>query len=78
MSDNILIMFKHSYMIVPVIMLLAVLLTFIDSKITQKDVSTSSYIKVSLMSGIFAVLIVYINTIKGFIHEEILTGTPPF
>lgn len=78
MSNDFLLMFKQSYTLVPIIMLLVALLTFIDSKITDKKVSMSSYSKLVIGAGLITIFIIYVNTIKGYVQEEILTGTPPF
>lgn len=78
MSGDFLIMFKHSYVIVPIIMLISILFVFIDSMITNKEVETSTYLKTAMISGLLSVFIVYINTIKGFVQEEIITTPPPF
>lgn len=78
MSGDFLIMFKHSYAIVPIIMLISVLFLFIDSMISGKEVETSSYLKIAMISGLLSMFIVHINTIKGFVQEEIITSPPPF
>lgn len=78
MSGDFLIMFKHSYTIVPIIMIISVLFIFIDSMITGKEVETSSYLKTAMVAGLLSMLIVHINTIKGFVQEEIITTPPPF
>lgn len=78
MSGDFLILFKHSYTIVPIIIIISILFIFIDSMITGKEVETSSYLKTALAAGLLSMLIVHINTIKGFVQEEIITTPPPF
>jgi hypothetical protein len=69
---------KHSYAIVPIVVVFAMLLTFIDSKITGKESEMSSYLKIAIGSALISFFIVYVNTLHGVVNEEILTGAPPF
>lgn len=69
---------KHSYAIVPIIVIFAMLLTFIDSKITGKETELSNYLKIAIGSALISFFIVYVNTLHGVVNEEILTGAPPF
>jgi len=78
MSENFLLNFKNSYIIVPLVIFFVLLLTFIDSKITGKEATINTYLKLALGSALIAIFTVYINTIKGIVNEEILTGAPPF
>lgn len=79
-STSFLLNFKGSYILVPVIVLFSVILIFIDSKITGKNHDKKVYLKTGLLSGLIAILCIYINTLlgTGLNHEEILTGEPPF
>ena len=78
MSESFLLTFKQSYLIVPVIIILTILMVFIDSKITGKEVEMVGYLKTALWTGVICIFLVYINTLKGYIQEEISTGSPPF
>lgn len=78
MSDHFLLPFKNSYTIVPVIMIIAVLFLFTDSFFTEKELGVSSYLKTAVIAGVLAVLVVYVNDIKGIVGEEIITTAPPF
>lgn len=78
MSENFLLNFKNSYIIVPLVIFFVLLLTFIDSKITGKEATINTYLKLALGSALITIFTVYINTIKGIVNEEILTGAPPF
>lgn len=76
--DKFLINYKKSYLIIPVAIIVGLVLIFLDSKITKKDLTTKDYIKFSLIIGIISTFIVYIHTIKGKIEEEVLSGPVPF
>ncbi len=76
--DKFLINYKKSYLIIPVAIIAGLVLIFLDSKITKKDLTTKDYIKFSLIIGIISTFIVYIHTIKGKIEEEVLSGPVPF
>lgn len=78
MSERSLLSLKGTYILVPILIIISLILTFIDSKITKNKVSNSTYIKVSLLAGLIGILCVYVNTIKGHIQEEVLTGAAPF
>jgi hypothetical protein len=78
MSDNFLINLKGSYFIVPIVVMAAVFLTFLDSKISKDDIKKNTYFKIALLTGVVALFVVFVNTIPGSIKEEILTGPAPF
>lgn len=78
MSENILLNLKHSYTIVPIIVIFSVLLVFIDSKISGKETSITNYLKIAIGSALITFFVVYVNTLHGVVSEEILTGPPPF
>lgn len=78
MSDNLLLAFKHSYTIVPIIMVLTVLFMYIDSKMTGVTVPIQSYLKSVLFVGVISIFLVYISTLKGQVYEDILKGPAPF
>lgn len=73
---------KGTYLIVPVMIILAIILVFIDSKINkdpnEDPLTTSDFLKGGLFAGIISFIVVYINLLDGNIHEEILTGPPGF
>lgn len=77
MSD-ILLNFKHSYSIIPFIIVFTLLVTFIDSKVTGKDYDVSVYLKQTIFVISISIFLIYISTIQGYVQEEILTGNPPF
>lgn len=77
MSD-ILLNFKHSYSIIPFIIVFTLLVTFIDSKVTGKDYHVSVYLKQTIFVISISIFLIYISTIQGYVQEEILTGNPPF
>jgi len=70
--------FRQSYLLVPVAIVIALVFIFIDSKISKKKVEKSVYMKIALGTGIISFFIIYINTLKGKIDEEIIGGIPPF
>ncbi len=76
--SNFLLNFKQSYMVVPIAIVFSILLVFIDSKVNKKSVDSKTYFKIALLSGLIALFAVYVNTLKGHVTEEILTGTAPF
>lgn len=76
--ESFLLQFKHSYLIVPICIVIGIILFYIDSKITSTKRTTREYVKLSFIVGIISSLIVYIDTIKGTIEEEILSGPAPF
>ena len=78
MSENFLLNLKNSYIIVPLVIFFVLLLVYIDSKITGKDATINTYLKLALGSALITIFTVYVNTIKGIVNEEILTGPPPF
>jgi hypothetical protein len=78
MAESFLVQFKHSYTIIVPIIIFALLFTFIDSKITGKPHTTTSYLKVTIGSALLSFFVVYVNTLHGVVSEEILTGNPPF
>lgn len=78
MSENFLLNLKNSYIIVPIVILFVLMVTFIDSKITGKEATINTYLKIALGSSLVTIFVVYVNTIKGIVNEEILTGSPPF
>lgn len=69
---------KHSYTIIPIVIIFSMLLTFIDSKMTGKESSIQGYLKIAIMVALISFFIVYVNTLQGVVSEEILTGAPPF
>jgi uncharacterized membrane-anchored protein len=77
-TDSVLLFFKGNYLIVGVVIVFVLIVTFIEGKITEKDYDTDTYIKVSLLSGIIAFIVTYINNLKGFIKEPIHSGPAPF
>lgn len=76
--EDYLIYLKNSYLIVPVCIVLANLLLFIDSKITATKLKKKDYIKMSVIVGIVVIFTVYTNSIVGTLEEEVLGGNPPF
>jgi len=79
MTDSIFLSLKGSYLVIPVLVVFSVIVTFIDSKISKKDLLPgNTYLKVGLLSAIIGMICVYINTLKGHIQEEVLTGAAPF
>lgn len=78
MSENFLLNFKNSYTIVPIVVFFVLLVVYIDSKITGKEAKINTYLKIALGSTLITIMTVYVNTIKGIVNEEILTGAPPF
>jgi hypothetical protein len=78
MSENILLTLKGSYILVPIVIFLSLIVSFINAQITKTKVSNSDYIKISLLAAIISMGCIYINTIKGHIQEEVLTGAAPF
>ena len=78
MVNNFLLQFKQSYIVVIVAMVVACLFVFIDARITKKKVERNTYIKTALGTGLISTFIVYVNTMKGKVEEEIMSGAPPF
>ena len=78
MSEKFLLKFKHSYTIVPFVVLIAMILVYINSRIEDKEVETKVYAKISLLVAFISIFSTYINKIPGKIYEEIMTGPPPF
>lgn len=78
MNEKFLIKFKKSYILVIIAIIAYLALTYIDAKITDKEVTSKDYIKSSLIIGGIVTFIIYIHNIKGKIEEEILSGPTPF
>lgn len=78
MSNITLLNLKGSYLLVPIVIILTVVFTFIDSKITNNKVTNQTYMKLAILAGVIGIICVYINTLKGHIQEEVLTGAAPF
>lgn len=69
---------KGSYLIVPLSIIIFIIMIFIDSKITKKEVSKKEYIKYSLIVCLISSFILYVQNMKGKIDEEIISGIAPF
>lgn len=78
MNEKILINFKKSYVLVIIAIIVSLILTYLDSKFTDKEVTKKDYIKSSLIIGIISTFIIYIHNIQGKLEEEVLSGPPPF
>lgn len=76
--DKILVGYKKSYLLIPISILVGLILIFIDSKISHKELTKKDYIKFSLIIGVITTFILYIHNIKGRIEEEVLSGPVPF
>lgn len=76
--DNFLATLKGSYSLVFLSVLAAYLITFIDSKITGKEIKPNHYAKVGMLVVIISSLIVYIHSLDLKIDEEIISGPAPF
>lgn len=76
--EDYLIYLKNSYLIVPVCIIIAIFLMFLDSKLRNNVASKKDYIRVSFIVGIVTIFVVYTNSIKGTLEEEVLGGNPPF
>jgi len=70
--------FSQSYMVVPLVVVLAMVITFINGKISDKAVEAKDYIKVSILTIIVSSIVVYINIIGAGTVEEITSGPVPF
>lgn len=69
---------RNSYLVVPIVLLITIFFTFIDSKITGKSVEKNQYIKNGLFVAFVSFLIVNLN-IKGESSiETIMKGPAPF
>jgi len=69
---------KQSYNIVIVAVAVSAIFIFIDSKINKKTATRTTYLKTAFIVGLVSIFIVYVNTLKGKIDEEIISGIPPF
>lgn len=78
MSNSVLVNLKHSYMVVPIAIIIALILIYIDSIVNKKELTKKDYLKYSLIVGGISSFIVYVNTMEGKIEEEILAGPAPF
>jgi hypothetical protein len=76
--SGVLLNFKHSYSIIPFIIVFTLLVTFIDSKVTGEEHNIAVYIKQTIFVIAISIFLIYISTIQGYVQEEILTGNPPF
>ena len=68
---------KNSYMVVPLAVLVIIVLTFINSKITKENINKNTYLKLSFIVGIMVALTVYVNN-TSTVASEILKGPAPF
>jgi hypothetical protein len=78
MSNSILVNLKHSYAIVPIAIIVALILIYLDSLVNKKELTKKDYLKYALIVGGISSFIVYVNTMEGKIEEEILAGPAPF
>ncbi len=69
---------KHSYAIIIFTVIFSIVIFFIDSKINSRDTSKKDYIKLSILVTCISAFVVYVNTLKGFVDEEILNTVAPF
>ena len=76
--DNFLVSFKHSYLLIPLSIIMAVCLVYIDSIFNKTKVDKKVYIKYALIVGVISLIIVYIDNIPIRLDEEIIHGNPPF
>lgn len=76
--DQFLLSLKNNYIIVLIAIIFTIILVFIDSKISEKKKSPKDYLKSALLVGVISTFIVYVNSLKGKIDEEIIGGAPPF
>ena len=70
--------FKGSYSVIIITIIISLIFTYIDGFVSKNDKCKPDYIKAALVSGISAVIVVYINTLKGGFSEEVITGIAPF
>ena len=68
--DNFLATLKGSYSLVFLSVLAAYLITFIDSKITGKEIKPNHYAKVGMLVVVISSLIVYIHSLDLKIDED--------
>ncbi len=78
MSNSALVNLKHSYVVVPIAIIVALILIYIDASVNKKELTKKDYLKYSLIVGGISSFIVYVNTMEGKIEEEILAGPAPF
>jgi hypothetical protein len=76
--NGILVEFKNTYIVVPIIITLAVLGVYIKSLIVDYKIEKEEYINASVIAGISALFVVYVNKIKHTSTESILHTPPPF
>ena len=78
MSQTFLLSLKNSYLVVPLVIFISIILSFIDSKISGEKKNRKDYLKLSLLVGSVASFIVYISNLKEINNEEVFTGPAPF
>lgn len=77
--ENILLYFQGSYLLVAILIILTVTLLALYDTLFQVEISTTTYLSISLLIGIVGTFIVYVNTLKApEISEEIIKGPPTF
>ena len=76
--EKFLLQLKGNYMLVPILCLIAIIITFMDSRIFKKKRENIDYLKIALWTAVVSGVCVYIGALKGSIREEILTGPPSF
>lgn len=76
--DDILSSLKFSYIVVPLCVIIAIILMFVDSKINKKVYTKQDYLKISILITVIVGFVVYIHNIRYTPNEEILLGNPPF
>ena len=72
---------KHSYLVVPLAVIAIILLTFINSKLTNSEVEKSVYIKLALFVGALTGFVVFLNSPDSGItgdSDSIMKGPAPF
>jgi hypothetical protein len=68
---------KNSYVIVPILAVLAMFAVMIDSKIQEYEPETKEYVKIAILVAFAAWVVIFINGYDGT-TTDIITGNPPF
>lgn len=76
--NQFLVNYRSSYVLPFSLLILGVVMVYIDSKISGKQLSNMDYIKISLVIVLSSGIVVYAQGLKGAVDEEVLSGPTPF
>jgi hypothetical protein len=68
---------QNSYVIVPLLAIVAMFAVLIDSKMQEYEPETKDYVKIAILVAFTAWVVIFINGYDGS-ATDVITGNPPF